>query len=156
METNRDEAREALLTASRAEAAPYVEYPETPAWFIPVTALWFAAIVGVWSLWQENRVLFGVCIAVLFLLEAGCITWMQRRHGALPMPGTGTPPPEIARVWRGYFIGCALVALAVALAWWWAGIPAAALTAFVTIAGGLVWYERAYAAAAAAVRARLA
>ncbi|HYO19771.1 MAG TPA: hypothetical protein VES02_14025 [Dermatophilaceae bacterium] len=156
METNRDEIRSELLAAERAAAAPYIDYPASPAWFAPVTALWFAALVGALMWLGVNNALFAASIAVLVALEAGYLTWMRRRHGALPMPGTGTPPPEIGRVWRGYFAGCVVILGLVVLAWWQIGLPAAALTVFVLVAGGLTWYERAYVKAARTVRERLA
>ena len=156
METNRDEARSALLAAERAAAAPYIDYPASPGWTAPVTALWVAAMVGAFTLWPERTALFVIYLGVLMALEAGCIAWLQRRHGALPIPGTGTPPTEIGRVWRGYFIGCAVVLAVVTVVWWLVGIPAAALTAFVLVAAGLAWYERAYTGAARSVRERLA
>ena len=156
METNRDEIRSALLAAERAAAAPYIDYPASPAWYAPVTGLWFAAFVGAFTWWRGSTALFVSFLVVLIALEAGFLAWMQKRHGALPMPGTGTPPAEIGRVWRGYYAGCVLVLGLVALVWWQFGVPPAALTTFVLVASALTWYERAYAKAAGSVRERLA
>ena len=156
METNQDEVRRALLVAERAAAAPYIDYPPSPAWFAPVTGLWFAALVGVFTWWRESVAVFVVGLGLLLALEAGYLTWMRQRHGALPMPGTGTPPAEIGRVWRGYFAGCGVVLALVALVWWQVGVLPAAATTFVLVTSGLVWYERAYVAAAGVVRERLA
>ncbi len=156
MESNREDARQALLAASRAEAAPYIHYPATPVWFAPATGLWSAAMVGVWAWLPDSKALLFASLAILLALEAAAITWLQRSHGALPMPGTGTPPAEIGRVWRGYFCGCAAVLVVVALAWIVVGILAAAITAFVLVTAGLYWYDSAYNTAAKSVRARLA
>ena len=156
METNQEEVRRALLVAERAAAAPYIDYPASPAWFAPVSGLWFAALVGVFTWWRESVAVFVVALALLIALEAGFFAWMRQRHGALPMPGTGTPPVEIGRIWRGYFAGCGVVITAVALVWWQFGVLPAAATTFVLVASGLTWYERAYISSAGAVRERLA
>lgn len=140
----------------RAEAAPYVDYPPTPWWYFPSVGLWAAALIAAFAWWRENTVLFIGTIVVLVALEGAFIAWMSRRHGALPMPGRGTPPAEIAVVWRGYFAGVAVVVAVVGLVWWLAGPPVAAPVTFVLVTAGLVLYERRYAVAAAKVRERLA
>ena len=156
METNQNEVRNALLAAERAAAAPYIDYPVLPAWYALATGLWFAGFVGVFAWWRESTALFVSLMAVLVAVEAVFLAWMQKRHGALPMPGTGTPPAEIGRVWRGYFAGCVVVLALVALVWWQFGVLAAAVTTFVLVSAGTAWYERAYAWAAGCVRERLA
>ena len=83
------------------------------------------------------------------------VAWQKRRHGALPLPGYGRAPAEIASVWRGYVAGLVVAVAAVAVACWLGGVPAGAVTAFVTVTAGLALYERRYAQAAARVRARL-
>ncbi|MBB5837625.1 hypothetical protein [Kribbella italica] len=151
------DAQEQLRLIERAEAAPYVDYPKTPWWYPVVIGLWAAAMIGTFVWWRENAPLFTSVLVGLLLLEAAFITWMQRRHGAMPMPGRGRPPAEIGGIWRRYFAGLAVIAVAVGLVWWLVGVPAAAGTAFVLVTGGLVVYERAYAVAAAAkVKERLA
>ncbi|MEV0720140.1 hypothetical protein [Asanoa sp. NPDC050611] len=144
-----------LAAAERGAAAPYVTYPPTPWWYAVSVGAWVAALVGTFTWWRESVGLFVGSLAALIALELLFLVWMRRRHGALPMPGTGTPPPEIARVWRAYFAALPLVALAVWLVWWLVGVPAAAGTSFVLVTVGLTVYERRYAAAAAATRARL-
>ncbi|WP_328991421.1 hypothetical protein OG394_34630 [Kribbella sp. NBC_01245] len=150
------DAREQLAMVERAEAAPYVDYPPTPWWYFPSVGLWAAALIAAFAWWRENTVLFIGTIVVLVALEGAFIAWMSRRHGALPMPGRGTPPAEIAVVWRGYFAGVAVVVAVVGLVWWLAGPPVAAPVTFVLVTAGLVLYERRYAVAAAKVRERLA
>lgn len=94
-------------------------------------------------------------LAALIAVELLFVVWLRRHHGALPMPGMGKPPAEIARVWRGYLAALPVVALLVGLAWWLVNLPAAAGTAFVLVTVGLSVYERRYAVAAARARARL-
>jgi hypothetical protein len=148
--------REQLAIIERAAAAPYVKFPATPWWYSPMVGLWAAAMIGAFTWWRENTALFAASLAVLISLEGAFIAWIQRRHGALPMPGRGTPPPEIGRVWRGYFLALPVVAGLIALAWWLGGVPVAAVTAFIVVTAGLAYYERRYAVAAAKVRERLA
>jgi hypothetical protein len=150
------DAREQLRMLERAEAAPYIEYPKTPWWYSPAIGLWVAAMIGTFTWWRENAVLFTSSLAALIVLEIGFITWMQRRHGAMPFPGRGRPPMEIAAIWRAYFAGLAAIAVLVALAWWLIGVPTATVAAFVLVTSGLIVYERRYAVAAARVRERLA
>lgn len=146
---------EQLKAAERGAAAPYVSYPPTPSWYAPSVGAWAAAMIGTFTWWRENAALFMASLAVLIAVEALFVVWMQRRHGALPMPGKGTPPVEIAGVWRGYLVGLAVVILLVGLVWWLVGVPAAAGAAFVLVTVGLAVYERRYAVAAATTRARL-
>ncbi|WP_155371445.1 hypothetical protein [Catellatospora vulcania] len=146
---------EQLKAAERGAAAPYVDYPPTPWWYAPSVGAWVAAMIGAFTWWRENTGAFVGSLALLLAVEALFIVWMRRRHGALPMPGKGTPPAEIAGVWRGYAIALPVIALLVAAAWWLGGVPAAAVAAFVLVTAGLAVYERRYALAAAETRARL-
>jgi hypothetical protein len=150
------DAREQLRIVERAEAAPYVSYPPTPWWYSPVIGLWAAGMIGAFTWWRSNAVLFIASMVILIALEGAFLAWMQGRHGALPMPGKGTPPKEIGAVWRGYFLALPVVAILIALAWWLISLPAAAITAFVVVTAGLAYYERRYAVAATKVRERLA
>src|SRR4051812_33762710 len=149
------DVEEQLRIIERAEAAPYVSYPKTPWWYSPVVGLWVAGMIGTFSWWRENGLLFVGSLAVLIALEIGFLTWMQRRHGAMPFPGRGRPPREIGRIWQRYFLTVPVFVLAVALVWWLAGVLAAALTAFGLVTVGLWYYERRYAVAAVQVRERL-
>ncbi|GGO27673.1 hypothetical protein GCM10011576_52520 [Micromonospora parathelypteridis] len=146
---------EELAAAERGAAAPYIDYPPSPWWYAPSIGAWAAAMIGTFTWWRENVGLFVVSLAALIAVEILFVVWMQRRHGALPMPGKGTPPVEIARMWREYVASLPVVALIVGLVWWLVGVPAAAGTAFVLVTAGLAFYERRYAVAAAATRARL-
>jgi small-conductance mechanosensitive channel len=146
---------EQLRIIERGEAAPYVHFPPTPWWYFPAVGAWAAALVGAFSWWRVNAALFAGSLALLIALEALFIAWLKRRHGALPLPGHGRPPAEIASVWRGYVAGLALVIAAIAAAWWLGGVAAGAVAAFATVTAGLALYERRYAAAAARVRERL-
>jgi hypothetical protein len=150
-----EQARELLAVAERAEAAPYLDYPPTPWWYYPAVGAWAAAMIGTFAWWRQSIPLFVGSLAVLILLEIVFLRWMTRRHGALPTPGRGTPPPEIGAVWRGYFMALPGIALLVGVSWWLGDVPVAACVAFVSITGGLVFYEKRYARAADAVRARL-
>ncbi|GIF97556.1 hypothetical protein [Catellatospora citrea] len=149
------EVAEQLKAAERGAAAPYVDYPPTPWWYAPSVGAWVAAMIGTFTWWRENAGLFVGSLVALIAVEILFITWMRRRHGALPMPGKGTPPVEIAGVWRGYAAALPVIALLVAAAWLLGGVPAAALAGFVLVTAGLAVYERRYAVAAAKTRARL-
>ncbi|MET7418927.1 hypothetical protein [Dactylosporangium sp. NPDC005555] len=151
-----DEIRAQLAMVRRAEAAPYIDHPPTPWWYSPVVGAWVAAMIGTFTWWREDVGLFVGSLAALVVLELVFLTWMRRRHGALPMPGRGTPPAEIAAAWRGYALAVPVVALVVAATWWLAGVLPAAGVAFVLVTAGLAHYERRYAAAAAEARSRLA
>jgi hypothetical protein len=144
-----------LRAAERGAAAPYISYPPSPWWYAPAVGAWAAAFVGSFIWWRVNGAMFATSLAILIALEAGFVQWMRRRHGALPMPGRGSPPSEIAVVWRGYGVGVLIIAIIVALAWWLGGIAVAAPAAFVSVTLGLIWYERSYARAAQQVRERL-
>jgi hypothetical protein len=146
---------EQLRVIAQGEAAPYISYPPTPWWYSPAVGAWAAAFVGAFAWWRANSPLFIGALVVLIALEGLFIGWLRRRHGALPWPGYGRPPAEIAAVWRGYAVGLAVVAAAVAVSWWLGGVPAGAVVAFVTVTTGLALYERRYAQAAARVRDRL-
>ena len=146
---------EQLRAVEQGQAAPYISFPPTPWWYFPAIGAWAAAFVGAFSWWRVNGALFASSIALLITLEVLFIGWMKRRHGALPMPGHGRPPAEIASVWRGYLAGLVVVVAAIAVAWWLGGAAVGAGVAFVTVTAGVAVYERRYAAAAARVRARL-
>lgn len=150
------EAREQLLLVERAAAAPYVQYPPSPWWYAPAIGAWTAAFIADFVWWRRNGVLFAASLGILLAAETLFVIWMRRRHGALPMPGHGRPPAEIAAVWRGYVLGVAAIAALVALAWWLGGVPVAAAVAFVLVTAGIALYERRYAIAAGKVRDRLA
>ncbi|WP_262849970.1 hypothetical protein [Mumia quercus] len=153
------EIRAQLRELERAEAAPYVDNPPTPRWFVPTAALWAAALAALVRLSRSDALPAQIAAVVGILALASLIGvyvgWYQRYHGAMPSM-RGRKPVEVRRVMRGYLAGAALVlavnAAVVAVAPWWA----CAAVAFVTAGTGLWWYEHAYARAAAATRDRLA
>lgn len=150
-----EEVKEQLQAIERGAAAPYINYPTTPLWYAPAIGAWAAAMVETFAWYPESVGKFAGSIAALVALELLFIVWMKRRHGALPMPGRGKPPAEIARVWRGYWIGLTVVAVVVAVLWLTVGIPVAAIATFVLVTAGMALYENRYAVAAAKTKARL-
>jgi hypothetical protein len=155
MESSLDPA-ERVRAMHRAEAAPYVGMPPSPWWVPPFFGAWVAAYVGAFSFWTANELVFIVAMIVLSAGMGAFLGWLTRRFGALPMPGRGTPPPEIRREYRRYAVGVAVIVGLVACVWWWAGVPAAAAAALVLVTAGLSLYQARYERAAAAVRERLA
>jgi hypothetical protein len=148
-------AAEQLRAIERGEAAPYIRFPPTPWWYYPAVGAWAAGFVGTFHWWRVNGVLFVSSLVLLIALELLFIGWMKRRHGALPIPGYGRPPAEIASVWRGYLAGLLMVIAAVAFAWWLSGVAVGAAVAFLTVTAGLAVYEWRYGRAAARLRERL-
>ena len=154
-----DEIRAQLRTLERAEAAPYTDFRPTPRWFLPAAALWGGALAAFVRLSRSDsrpaEIVAVVGIIGLAALIGVYVGWYQRYHGATPSLFR-RKPPEIRRVMAFYVVGAVVVlavnALTVAVAPWWvcAGVG------FVTAGAGLWWYERAYAAAAAATKERLA
>lgn len=149
------DAEEQLRIMERAEAAPYVSYPKSPWWYPLVAGLWSAALIGAFTWWRDSSLLFVSSLALLVAAEVAFLTWMQRRHGAMPFPGRGRPPREIGRIWVRYLLAVPVLAIAVGLVWWLVGVLAGAVTAFVLVTAGIWYYERRYAIAAAKVRERL-
>lgn len=141
------EIRDALREADRAEAAPWVEFPPTPWWYVPAASLWAGSLVL--ALAFDNKALFFALIA----LELLFLAWYRRYRRLWP---TGSAPQELRRpivamvVALAGSIGATLLVHALAGPWW------AAATMTLTTAGILAWYERAYVAAARRTRERLA
>jgi hypothetical protein len=148
MESNPDIAQE-LRQADRAAAAPYVDYPATPAWYPPATGLWAAAFCLSTALGSATR---AAVLGLLVVLELGLATWYRRRRGTWPR---GRAPRELRPVLVGFVSGAVVIGggLGALLALTEAWIAAAVAFVLVTLAVG--WYERAYARAAARTRARL-
>ncbi len=143
--------RQDLADAERAAAAPYVDYPPTPAWYPPAVGVWAGALVGVMGL--DADALRYVSLAVLIGLEVLFIAWYRRKRGV--NPSLRRAPREIAREMRLYAGWAVLVLLAVLCAYA-IDLVLAVVLATVLVTVGLTVYERRYARAAAATRTRLA
>ena len=145
-----DEIRAALDEADRAEAAPWVDYPPTPAWYPVGSGFWAAALVLV--IGELDGPVFAFCMAGLIAIELGFLAWYRRYRGAMP---TGAAPREFrAAIVRFATASCVaagtvlVLSLAVSP---WLGAP----LALVAFTGIFAWYERAYADAARRTRERL-
>jgi hypothetical protein len=152
MESTPDHA-DHLAAAERAAAAPYVDYPATPPWYAPAVGAWAGALVGALLLLDEHPVLRVVSLLALVAVESGFIAWYRRYRGT--MPTLRRAPAEMSREFGWYFLGLALVVAVVAAAALWVSGVLAAVLAFVLVTVGAEAYERRYARAAAATRARL-
>ena len=149
MESN--EIRETLRAADRAEAAPWLDYPPTPAWYPLAVGLWAAGITLVLGYLMDGWRIAG--IVSLIAVEIVFLSWYARYRGTLP---SGAAPrglrPAIARFCAA-FVGVVALVLAGALLvapWTGAAVAVAGVTGLVR------WYERAYAVAAQRTRAHLA
>ncbi|QIG42843.1 hypothetical protein G5V58_08730 [Nocardioides anomalus] len=143
-------AEELLRAAERAEAAPWVELPTTPAWYPPAVGLWAGALTL--ALGLLDGVARSLALVVLVGAELGFLAWYRRYRGTMP---TGWAPRELRPVLLLFVVGLAVVA-GLALVLCLVGQPVTAAVAVLVLTTPLVWwYERAYAAAAAATRARL-
>lgn len=138
--------------ADRAEAAPWTDYPPTPGWYPPAVGLWGAALTLALGLLDStlSRLLV---VAGLVLVEGGFFGWYRRYRGTMP---SGPLPRELRPAAAAFVVGLLAVVVAggtlvlLGLAWVAAAVVLVAAT-------GVVWsYERAYAAAMAATKARLA
>ena len=67
----------------------------------------------------------------------------------------GRAPREVQAAITRFLVGALVVVGAIAVALWQAGPWIAAVVAFLVVTPMIAWYERAYADAAAAARARL-
>lgn len=149
METDRD-AQELLREADRAEVAPWVDFPPTPAWYPPAVGAWGAA--AVLALGALDGVWRGVAVIALALVEVGFIRWYRSYRGTMP---TGAVPREM-RPAALVFTAAVLVMVVGAGALVLTGHAWVAAALVLVVGTGVVWwYERAYAAGAARVRARL-
>ncbi|MEZ0577877.1 hypothetical protein [Nocardioides sp. MH1] len=151
MESNAD-AADALRQAERAAAAPYIDYPPTPAWYPPATGLWAAAFCLATAIPSDDPTR-AAALGLLVVLELGFVAWYRRYRGTWPR---GRAPQEVRSVMRAFVVGAvAVVALVGALLWrttpW-----LSAVVALVVVTAAIALYERAYSSAAARARARLA
>lgn len=150
-----EEARELQRTLERAEAAPYLDYPQLPWWYPAAFGAWFAAMAALLLGYLSDP--FGLLALVALIgVEIWFFRWFERKHGAMPWPGKGNPPAEIARIHRAYYIGCFAVLFAVALTWWLLGHWPAVAATFILATGGFWLYDVRFEAVAERVRERLA
>ncbi|MXG88470.1 hypothetical protein [Nocardioides flavescens] len=149
METDRD-ARELLREADRAEAAPWVDFPPTPGWYPPAVGAWGAAMVL--ALGLLDGPVGAVVVVALALVEVAFIRWYRHYRGTMP---TGAVPREMRPAMLAFMAAVLVIVV---------GAGALTMTGHAWLAAALVlvvgtavvwWYERAYAAGAARVRARL-
>lgn len=148
-----EEIRERQRVAERAAAAPYVDYPKTPRWYMPAMGVWaFAATV----LFLRPDTPSAVRIVGEVALVAACLAlvWWQRRIRGVW--ATGGAPREIRRAMAGFVVGAVVVIGIVIGARFLVDVWVAAGLAFVLVTAGVTWYEMAYARAARRVRERLA
>jgi hypothetical protein len=150
MESERDLAA-VLRQADRAAAAPYIDYPPTPAWYPPATGLWAALFCLVAGLPDEGP-LRELALLALVAVEVAFLVWYRRRRGTWPR---GRAPEEIRTVMASFIVGAIVVVGVVGVTSWLTAPWVAAIVAFVVVTPALAWYERVYAAAAARARARL-
>lgn len=146
-------AEHAQRTAERAEAAPYIDFPPTPAWYPPAAGLWAGSLVAMLALnnTHSRLALFG--IMALLVVQILFVRWYRAYHGALPSPKGA--PPEFAGAFRRYTLGIVVVIAATAGVWLLLGPWVAAVTTAALVGVGLALYEKEYAAAAARTRERL-
>lgn len=146
------DAEAALAEAERASAAVYIDYPPTPKWYPPAIGAWAAGFALTVANLHRNAIAFPALL-VLVTSEVALLSWYRHYRGT--MPTLRDVPPEIAAAMWRYAAGLvAVVALAVG-SHLVAGPVATALATFASTTLLIVWYERGYARAAAATRARL-
>ena len=153
MEIDREAAQHLLADAERAAAAPYVDYPPTPRWYPVAAGLWAAGLTLTVTAAWGRPLIFVPAIAVLLVVEALFLVWYRRYRRT--MPDLRAAPVELRSEFRRFAVGVVGVVAAVVIAEWLAGPWMAAVTTFVAVAAGVLLYERRYATAAAATRARL-
>jgi hypothetical protein len=152
MESDQD-PRQLLAEAERAAAAPFIDYPPTPRWYAPVVGAWAAAMVLTIGAMADHKLVAVPVLVLLIALEGAFFAWY--RHYRKVNPTLTNAPPEIAVAFRRYAVGVVVVVAACVIAFVLGGAIVSAVVAFVTVTGGLVLYERQYAAAAAVTRERL-
>lgn len=148
-----EQLTEQLAAVERAKAAPYVDYPRTPAWYPAAAGLWVGAmIIAVTNL--ESSKLWALAVAALVGAEFAFIRWYSSYRSVWPrLRGAPSEVASTMRTWIILAIGViiAVFVVAVLTSTWIAAATAAVLTtAWATL------YERRYAAAAETARRRLA
>ncbi|HEY8525490.1 MAG TPA: hypothetical protein VIL48_11030 [Acidimicrobiales bacterium] len=146
--------QQALAQAERATAAVWYDYPPTPWWYCPGAGAWHAAFPLAIGGLRDAPALLLVALAALMAVAAGFTTWYTRYRGAMPRVG-GAIPAEFRPAVVAFGGGYLTLLVGVAIVFVTAGYGAAAIVALVGVTAGFAVYERAYAAAAAATRARV-
>ena len=147
------EARSALAIAERAGAAPYVDYPPTPRWYPFAVGGWGALMALAAGISADHAVLGIALLVALVASEFALLAWYKLYRRVVPSM-TGAPR-EIAAAFRRFLIGTVVVlGVCVGVYAWLGPVPAAAVT-FCLVTPAIALYERSYASAAAAARARL-
>ena len=148
------EARSALAIAERASAAPYIDYPPTPAWYAPSVGAWVGLLVLAGYGASNRPAIFVPLLLVLVAAECAFLAWYRRYRQT--MPSMRAVPPEIQAAFLRYGIGLVVVVGIGTVLYLFVSPYAAAAAAFGLVTAGLALYERDYANAAAAARDRLA
>ena len=153
MESSPDH-RQDLAAAERAAAAPYVDYPPTPTWYPSAVGAWSAALLAALTLLDRHPVLRVVALVSLVAVEGAFFAWYRGYRGT--MPTLRHAPAEINEEFRRYWLGLlVIVGLIAGTALFVSQVAAVGLT-FLLVSAGAAAYERRYARAAEATRARLA
>ncbi|MQW76062.1 hypothetical protein GHK92_09260 [Nocardioides sp. dk4132] len=151
---DREALREAHRAAERAEAAPYIDYPPTPAWYPPAMGAWATAYTLLLTLWEDHGWWLVLGMIGLAALTGLFLGWYSHHHGAVP--NLRHAPREFRSAFACYAVVVVSIVGSIALSWWLVGPALAAPVAFVATVVGLVVYERAFASSARRTRQRLA
>lgn len=154
MESNLQPEQE-LALAERAAVAPWIDYPPTPWWYEPSGGLLAGALVFV--LGEQSNLpsaWYAIALVAVVAMLGAWVGVVVSRQGAVPR--LRRAPAEFVPVIRAYFVGFALLLALVVTLYFVVDSRVAAVAAAVGASGGLYLYERRFAAAAAAVRKRVA
>ena len=88
---NEHELERELRAAERAEAAPWTDYPPTPAWYPPLTGAWAALLVLAATTRDTHPVAAVVGLIALIAVEMAFINWYRRYRGVMPSFKTSAP-----------------------------------------------------------------
>lgn len=150
MESEREQILAQLRETERGEAAAWVSYPPTPAWWPFLFGAWtflYAGVIGWLSDLPQAGAMLVLAVGIGLLVR-----WDRGRRGAWP---TGRAPREIKRLMTVFFACCLAVAGLGWLVGETVGTLAAALVSAVVVTALVWWYGAAYDRAAAEVRERL-
>lgn len=146
-----DELREAAVAADRAETAPWVDYPPTPAWYPVSVGVWSALLVLAFGI--PDTVWRVIAMLALVVVEGAFLGWYRSYRGVQP---SGAPPAELRRT-MAVMLGTSVLVVGIVIALALLVAPRAGAIAALVLVTAVVWrYERAYADAARRVRQRQA